>query len=144
MAHGVIYIRLVSLEAQVEDGMWQTLDENGNAQNFSNHLQTGDGAVTQVVVSTNNYTPTDWDEKKNFVISASTPLSITGWAAGEDWEEKRIIIAEGSAAITFTNDDDSSTVANRMYCHNNVNIIGNPKDIFIMVYDPTATKWRIK
>lgn len=144
MAHGVIYIRIVTTTGDVEDDMWQTLEENGNAQEFYNHLQTGDGAVTQLVASTNDYTPTNWVKRKDFVISASTPLNITGWAAGEDWEEKRIIIAEGSSAITLTNNDGSSSAANRMYNNGNANLIGNAKDIFIMVYDPVVTKWRVK
>jgi len=144
MAHGTIYIRVIEINGDVEIDTWQTLEENGNAQEFYNHLQTGDGGVTQLTGNTDNYAPTNWDKRKNFAISASTPLNITGWAAGEDWEEKRIIIRDGSSTITLTNADTSSNFANRMYNNGNVNLVGNPKDIFIFVYDPGVNKWRVK
>lgn len=144
MPHTDIYITKITVDEGSVKFQQQKLVENGNAHEFYGLLQTGDGAVIELTGNKNNYSPTDWNIKKNFVISASTPLNITGFVAGTDWEEKRIIIAEGSAAITFTNDDNDSSAANRMYCHTDVNIVGSPKDIFIMVYDPTATKWRIK
>lgn len=144
MAHGVIYIEIVKPVDGINLSYKETLEENGNAQDFSNHLQTGEGSVTELIGNTDDYSPTSWATKKNFVISAATPLNITGWVSGEPWEEKRIIIAEGSSTITFTNNDDSSNDANQMYCHGNTNIVASSKDIFIMVYDPTATKWRIK
>jgi len=144
MAHGVIYIRVIETTSYGTKDTWQTLEENGNAQEFYNHLQTGDGDVTELTENTNNYSPTDWDKKKNFVISASTPINITGWGAGEDWEEKRIIIAEGSSAITLTNVDTNSIAPKRMYIDGNANVVGNAKDVFIFVYDPVVNKWRVK
>lgn len=144
MSHGDYIIKIKEVNGNVTKIKEEKLVNNGNAHSFDVHLQTGDGDVAQLTSSTDNYSPTDWASKKNFVISASTPINITGFLAGEDWEEKRIVIAEGSSAITFTNDDSSSIEANQMYCHLNANIVGAAKDIFVMVYDPTSTKWRIK
>lgn len=148
--HGKIQIKTIEVEGiRTHERAYDLEDE---AQAFCNKLQTGISSLTQLTQNTDNYSPSNWVKDheneissfKNFTISASVLINITGFAAGEPGEEKRIIIAEGSATITFTNNDTDSSANNRMYCHGNVNILGNPRDIFIFMYDESVNKWRVR
>ncbi len=143
MSHGIIYIRLVETIDDVADEKWETLEENGNAQEFCNHLCTGVGAVAALTGNKNNYTPTDWIKYKTFCIGSTVAVDITGWAAGKDWEMKTIY-NRLTFPITLKHKNTSSLAANRMLCHGNADIILNENDKVCMEYDPVATRWRVR
>ena len=143
MSHGDFYIKKVEIINEVEHVREEKLISNGNAFEFDCGLQTGDGEVTQLVANTNDYSPTNWAKKKQFVLDASTPLNITGAVAGADWQEA-YFWNKSANAITLTHDDALSTAANRFYCPGGTSVVLNQHDGCYLVYDPIATRWRVK
>src|SRR3990172_2029911 len=75
-------------------------------------------------------------------LSATTPVSITGFAAGSNgrmlW-----VVNNGTNAITLVNQSASSTAANRFVNLSGGDYVLANNDSVLMVYDGTATKWRV-
>lgn len=137
------YIKKIEVNGSKTKVLTQKLVDNGNANEFDTLLQTGDGAVTQLVANTNDYSPTNWAMAKHFVLDASTPINITGAVYGSDWEE--VYFWNKSAnAITLTHDDALSADSNRFYCQGGASVVLNQHDGCYMVYDQSAAKWRVK
>lgn len=103
--------------------------------------------VTDAVVNTpttlaadqNNYTlPVTADI---FRFSASTPVTISGIAAGYDGQQE-MLRNVGSNAITLAHNSSNSTAGNRFSIPWAGNLVLNPGDSVTITYDTTAAVWR--
>lgn len=85
---------------------------------------------------------------RTLLLSNSDHTTITGMVAGTDGEERFITLCSTTLSVTFSNQSGSSNAANRFICRGNGDLTfstGNSNVLshVRMVYDGTATRWRI-
>lgn len=101
----------VNIALQTTGGDVQFNSTNGAVTFFRSLRFTNELAATQLTVSTNDYTAAGTDVT-HLIVSASTPLNITGLTGGV--AGRPLWIYNSSAnTITLTHEDAASTAANR-------------------------------
>jgi hypothetical protein len=99
---------------------------------------------TQVVANTNNYTATDGSNtcttKTALRISTDASRNITGLSCAQAEGDIRIIHNVGSFSAVLTNEDASSTAANRFLFGGDVTLLTNYS--ITLRYDGVASRWR--
>ena len=95
---------------------------------------------TALTVNTNNWAITT-GYTLHF-ISSSVDVNVTGIVAGSAGQ-LLILVNSGSHYITLTNKDASSTAANEIAVSNGGSDMLGPNGIAWLIYDGTATEWRI-
>jgi len=93
----------------------------------------------QITSNQNNYS---LGAGLNFRLSSDANRNITGFAAGSDGEEKRLINT-GSFTIVLTNEDSASSAANRLITGTGVKVYLFPNETATMIYDNTTARWRL-
>lgn len=77
-----------------------------------------------------------------FRFTSSTPVTITGIAAGYHGQQETLINV-GSSTITLANNSASSSVGNRFVTSWSGNLVLNPGNFVRIVYDGTSAVWRV-
>lgn len=77
-----------------------------------------------------------------FRFTSSTPVTITGIAAGYHGQQETLINV-GSSAITLAHNSSNSAVGNRFSTSWSVNLVLNPGNFVRIVYDGTSAVWRV-
>jgi hypothetical protein len=91
-----------------------------------------------LTVTTNNYDPSS---SNGFILaSATTPISITGMVGGSNGKI-RVVRNTGANNITMTNNDASSTAANRFRNTGGSSVVLAQYDAIQYIYDGTETRW---
>lgn len=109
------------------------------------------GVVSDTISATkNNYAPTGYASATVFLLTPSGDRYITGLAGGV---AGRVVLFVNTAnasnsSLYLSNDSASSTAANRFYCAEGPTLVGGnlklgPSDIALLVYDATASRWRV-
>lgn len=85
----------------------------------------------------------DWapGRKNVYRISSDAPRDLTGLVAGTDGEV-RWSLNVGNFNITFKH-NQTSAEANRWICPNGLDLVAEPGDLVIKLYDATPTRWRV-
>lgn len=101
------------------------------------------GVITpsQITTNQNDYAPTGHQTALIERLSADATRSISGLAAPTSGRpEVRILLNVGSFNIVLSDQDSSSSAANRFAFGKNVTI--KPSKVVIAVYDTTSSRWR--
>lgn len=88
----------------------------------------------------NNYAPSGIADNTIIRLTASTPVNITGIDATQAAGQFLAIFNIGANTITFTDEDASSTAANRFALGENLAVAGDQGILFF--YDNTSSRWR--
>ena len=123
----------------------QTVNDWSANNNFSdrltlqNTLHAWYQSPTALASNTNNYLPTNWDERTVFRLSSSTNVDITGF---DDFDDKIVQLFNiGSNTITLKENSSSSLIENRMYLGGN-DIVLAPNHGVTMYYDGGTNVYR--
>jgi len=92
-------------------------------------------------VNQNNYAPTGIQGASVLRLTATAVVSVTGIEAPNTARWKKLIIFNvGGSNITLTDASASSVIANRFAM--NGNLLLNPNEGAIFMYDQTSSRWR--
>lgn len=114
---------------------------DGGALVVNNRIRkTGQISPTALGANTNNYNPAGLANTGILRISATTPVNLTGIAAGVEGDELDVINV-GSNTITLTHEDASSTAANRFLLAASASIALTQHAVVRLRYSSDA-RWR--
>lgn len=105
---------------------------------------TGDISPAAINSNTNDWAPTGWATSSRVRCSASSAINITGMLATTDGDIKIIHNVGGTNAITFTDQDASSSVANRIALGGGLTTFAmKANESLCFIYDGTTARWRL-
>ena len=117
-----------------------------NANTWTGTQTLGGAALTASTPTALAANTNDWAlsaSNSYFLISASTPVNVTGIASPAAGRVI-VLVNTGSSAITIVSDDGaSSTAANRFKLQGGSNVILAADGTATFIYDGTATRWRM-
>lgn len=99
----------------------------------------GDLSPAQITASQNNYNPASLSSAAILRLDSDATWEITGLAGGADGR-LMVLVNVGAFGITITDEDASSTAANRFALGTDVTI--NANQSFTLIYDSTSSRWR--
>lgn len=92
--------------------------------------------------SQNNFTPSG--PAQVYIISASTPVNLTGWVPPVSTVNPIMtLINGGSSAITVTHNDSSSTIGNRFFFRSGSNLSVAAQGVQTFFYSSGQSVWRL-
>ncbi len=128
---------------------WAT-EINQNWTDIENALTSGQGLTTiastptQITADQNDYAFAGGNSAYIFQrLSADALRAITGIAGGADGKHY-LLVNVGSFNLVLTNDDPSSSAANRILTGTSANVTLAPNQAVMLVYDATTQRWRIQ
>lgn len=115
-----------------------------NTNNTTWYPVLGGGVLSPASIgsSQNNYNPAGLGTCTILRLTASLAVNITGLTApGTGQQLILVAVLAGSSAITFTNEDASSTAANRFDMVSSLVAAAGTTALFM--YDTTSSRWRV-
>lgn len=113
---------------------------NTNNTTWYPHLGGGVLSPAAITVSQNNYSPAGLSTCTVLRLTSTGPVNITGLTAPATGQQLVLISNIGSNTITLTNEDASSTAANRFDLTGNTAIVASQSAL--LFYDTTSSRWR--
>jgi hypothetical protein len=101
----------------------------------------GDISPAQLTANTDDWAPTGLAGASIIRFSTDASRNITGLTGGEDGRVIVLINVGSNNAVLMH--DVTSTAANRFFCPNNVDFTLGPKDVVVIEYDATDSRWRV-
>lgn len=102
-------------------------------------LQLLDTTPAQITSDQNNYNP---GTGSSFRLSTDAPRTITGLAGGADGR-LMFLMNVGSFNFLLSNENFSSSAANRIITGTGADVTYPPDDIALVKYDATTARWRV-
>ena len=113
---------------------------------FSGAVTAGDALYVTGVISpsltgsVNNWAPSGFANASVIRIGSDGVYNITGLAGGTAGRQM-ILLNVSASAITLSNDDGSSTAANKFLA--NASVVLSPEEAITIWYDGTSSRWRM-
>lgn len=115
------------------------IGREGNIRQYKGRRITGDISPSQITGNQDDYNPTGLDTASVLRLDSDGDYNITGLTAQDDGT-LLYVFNVGSNILTLTNEDASSTAANRFALADD--LVLNPNEGAILWYDTTSDRWR--
>jgi hypothetical protein len=115
------------------------IGQEGNIRQYKGRRITGDVSPSQITGNEDDYNPTDLGTAAVLRLDSDGDYNITGITA-QDSGRLIHIYNIGSNTLTLTNEDASSSAANRFALSGDIALAGN--DGVSIWYDGTSSRWR--
>lgn len=114
-----------------------------NTNNTTWYPLVGGGVLSPaaITVSQNDYNPAGLGTCTVLRLTATGAVNITGLTAPTTGQQLILLANVGSNTITLTNEDASSTAANRFDLAGNFGLGGG--GLTLLAYDVTSSRWRL-